>query len=173
MGRTAIVTGSSRGIGKAIALRLAQDGYDICINDIEANKSGADEVAAEIQKLGRKSTVAIADVSKRSQVEGMVQHSVDTLGPLHTMVANAGIAQVKGLLELTEEDFEKMFQVNVFGFHNCYSVAAKQMIKQGPMKQMQEADTATAGGVYKIIGASSIVAFKPCAYQYPLVSGFC
>jgi NAD(P)-dependent dehydrogenase (short-subunit alcohol dehydrogenase family) len=83
--RTTIVTGSSRGIGKAIALRLAEDGYDVCINDVKANEKGAHEVAQQIQDLGRKSTVAIADVSNYEQVEGMIQHSVKELGELNTM----------------------------------------------------------------------------------------
>lgn len=83
--RVAIVTGSSRGIGRAIALRIARDGYDVCINDVAANKSGAEEVAKEIQALGRKATVAIADVSKLNEVEQMVQTAVNELGPLNTM----------------------------------------------------------------------------------------
>ncbi|OCL14986.1 acetoin dehydrogenase-like protein [Glonium stellatum] len=147
--RTAIVTGSSRGIGKAIALRLAQDGYDICVNDIHANKPGAEEVVSEIKSMGRNAIHYLADVSKLSEVEKMVETSVSELGPLNTMVANAGIAQVKALLDLTEEDLKRMFEVNVYGVYNCYSSAAKQMIKQG------------GGG--KILGAASIVAFKPFA----------
>lgn len=71
--------------GKAIALRLAWDGYDICVNDIEGNKRGAEEVANEIAHLGRKSTVALGDVSVMSDVEAMVQKSVKELGPLNTM----------------------------------------------------------------------------------------
>jgi len=149
MGKTAIVTGSSRGIGKSIALRLAQDGYDVCINDISANKAGIDEVVQEIQSTGRKATGFVADVSNLSEVEKMVQHSVSELGDLNCMIANAGIAQVKALLDLTEDDLRRMFEVNVFGVYNCYATAAKQMIKQG------------SGG--KILGAASIVAFKPFA----------
>ncbi|KAF1832298.1 acetoin dehydrogenase-like protein [Decorospora gaudefroyi] len=147
--RTAIVTGSARGIGKSIALRLAQDGYDVCINDIEANKSIADDVVKEIQSLGRKSFAYTADVSNLSEVQGLVQASVSELGPLTTMVANAGIAQVKALLDLTEQDLKRMFEVNVYGVYNCYSTAAKQMISQGH------------GG--KLVAAASIVAFKPFA----------
>jgi NAD(P)-dependent dehydrogenase (short-subunit alcohol dehydrogenase family) len=152
--------------GKAIALRLANDGYDVCINDIEANKSGCDEVVKEIQQLGRNAFAYTADVSKLNEVQDMVKASVSELGPLNTMIANAGIAQVKALLDLTEQDLKRMFDVNgkcflsldivfnywsrsVFGVYNCYTTAAKQMISQG------------SGG--KILWAASIVAFKPFA----------
>jgi NAD(P)-dependent dehydrogenase (short-subunit alcohol dehydrogenase family) len=73
--------------GKSIALRLANDGYDVCVNDISENKQGAEEVAHEITQLGRKSTVAIGDVSVMSEVESVVQQSVNELGPLSTMFA--------------------------------------------------------------------------------------
>ncbi|KAL1608526.1 hypothetical protein SLS60_003468 [Paraconiothyrium brasiliense] len=147
--RTAIVTGSARGIGKAIALRLAQDGYDICVNDIPANLSGADAVVKEIQSMGRSAIAVAADVSNLSEVQKLIERSVTELGPLNTMVANAGIAQVKALLDLTEQDLKRMFEINVFGVFNCYTTAARQMIKQG------------GGG--KLLGAASIVAFKPFA----------
>jgi len=147
--RTAIVTGSSRGIGKAIAIRLAEDGFDVCINDVSANKAGIDETVKEIEALGRSSYGHVADVSKLSEVEELVAAAVKNLGNLNVMIANAGIAQVKQILECTEGDIRRMFEVNVFGIFNCYSAAAKQMIKQG------------GGG--KIIGAASIVSFKPFA----------
>ncbi|KAF4635513.1 hypothetical protein G7Y89_g2582 [Cudoniella acicularis] len=147
--RTVIVTGSSRGIGKAIAIRLAEDGYDVCINDIAANQVGIDETVKEIQALGHKSYGHAADVSKLSEVEGLISAAVEKLGPLNVMIANAGIAQVKALLDLSEGDVRRMFEINVFGVFNCYSAAAKQMIKQGD------------GG--KLIGCASIVAFKPFA----------
>ena len=71
--------------GKAIALRLAHDGYDVCINDVEANTPGAEEVVSQIKAMGRKSCTAIADVSDYDQVHEMVQKSVKELGPLNTM----------------------------------------------------------------------------------------
>ncbi|KAL8712499.1 MAG: hypothetical protein Q9220_003347 [cf. Caloplaca sp. 1 TL-2023] len=129
--RTAIVTGSARGIGKAIAVRLAQDGFGICINDTAANSDAIDQSVKEIESTDRKAIGVVADVGKRSEVESMVQTAVERLGPLSVMVANAGIAQVKGVLDLTEEDVEKMFNVNFFGVFHCYQIAAKQFIKQG------------------------------------------
>ncbi|KAM3074849.1 hypothetical protein ACMFMG_008262 [Clarireedia jacksonii] len=144
--RTAIVTGSARGIGKAIAIRLAQDGFDVCINDLSANKAGIDETVKEIQDMGRASYGHVADVSKLSEVEGLIEASVKNLGNLNVMIANAAIAQIKPALSLSEDDVRRIFEVNVFGVFNCYSAAAKQMIKQG------------GGG--KIVGAASIAGFK-------------
>jgi len=158
-GKTAIVTGASRGIGKAIAVRLADDGYDLCINDVEANKAGVDDMVKEIKTMGRKACAAIADVSQREQVKDMIQTCVKKLGPLDTMIANAGIAQVKPLLDLTEADFQRMFSINVFGVQNCYAEAAKQIISQG---------NATKENPAKMIAAASIVAFKP----FPLLSHY-
>ena len=71
--------------GKAIAIRLAQDGYDVCINDVQANQQGIDEVVSQIKGLGRKAVGAVGDVSDLSQVQDVVQKSVKELGPLNTM----------------------------------------------------------------------------------------
>jgi NAD(P)-dependent dehydrogenase (short-subunit alcohol dehydrogenase family) len=98
--------------GRAIALRLARDGYDICVNDIEANKGESEGLVSEIRSLNRNAFHYAADVSKLQDVEKMVQASVQELGPLNTMVANAGIAQVKSLLEMTEQDLKRIFEVN-------------------------------------------------------------
>lgn len=117
--------------GKAIALRLAQDGFDICVNDIEANAAGIDEVVKKIQDLGRKAYGHVADVTSVNAVNMMVSESVETLGPLNVLVANAGIAQVKPVLDLSEDDVRKMFDVNFFGVYNSYTAAARQFIKQG------------------------------------------
>jgi len=147
--RTAIVTGAARGIGQAIAIRLAEDGFDVCINDLASNQEGIDATVSQIKSLGRNSFGYVADVSKRFEVEEMISTSVAQLGLLDVMVANAGIAQVKSLFDLTDDDVRRMFEVNVFGIFNCYASAAKQMIKQGKPG--------------KILGCASIVSFRPFA----------
>ncbi|KAI1490749.1 hypothetical protein F5X96DRAFT_694127 [Biscogniauxia mediterranea] len=151
-GKTVIVTGSSRGIRKAIALRLALDGYNVGVNDIAANKAGCDEVASEIRGMGRKAHAAIADVTKRDEVKDIIQSTVRELGPLNTMIANAGIAQVATLLDVKDDDFKRMFDINVFGLHVCFSEAARQLIDQGTCRPDRPG---------KLIGAASIVAFRP------------
>ncbi|KAI9721175.1 MAG: hypothetical protein M1828_005282 [Chrysothrix sp. TS-e1954] len=192
MAPTAIVTGAAQGIGKAIAIRLAEDGYDVCVNDIAASQSKLDDVVKEIKNLKRNAIAYAADVAKKAEVDAMVKASVEQLGPLNTMVANAGIAQVKPLLDLTEDDMQRMFSINVFGVHNCYAAAARQFISQGPPKiappssdpvpqdpaHMDGSSASSTGRparkgaesskVYKIIGAASIVAFKP----FPLLSHY-
>lgn len=143
--RVALVTGGARGIGRGIALRLAADGLDVAVNDLEANKDELDGVAGEIRNAGRRSVAIVADVSDPDEVEGMVRRVADELGSLDVMVANAGIAQVKPLLEVTPEDFDQLMAINLRGVFLCYQAAARQMIRQG-------------GG--KIIGAASIAAHK-------------
>lgn len=82
-------------------------------------------------QTGRKAIGVAADVTKIAEVESMISTTVKELGPLSLMVANAGITQVKPLLEVTQEDWTTMFEVNARGVFNCYQAAAKQMVKQG------------------------------------------
>jgi meso-butanediol dehydrogenase / (S,S)-butanediol dehydrogenase / diacetyl reductase len=79
---TALVTGSSNGMGRAIAIRLAEDGFDIALNDVESQAGLLKEIAEEIHAKGRKTTFAIADVSKEDQVQNMIKKTVDDLGSL-------------------------------------------------------------------------------------------
>jgi meso-butanediol dehydrogenase/(S,S)-butanediol dehydrogenase/diacetyl reductase len=137
---TAIVTGGGRGIGRGIALRLAKDGHAVAVVDV--NKAGAEAVAAEIAGAGGRSTAVACDVTDRAAVFTMVDQVADELGSVDVMVNNAGIAQVKTLLEVTPEDLEAIFAVNVYGVLYGLQAAAERMIEQ---------DT---GG--KIINASSI-----------------
>ncbi|KAI1827042.1 hypothetical protein F4861DRAFT_536519 [Xylaria intraflava] len=149
-----IVTGSAKGIGKAIALRLAADGYDVCVNDVASNQAICDEIVKEIRSMGRKSCTAIADVTKRDEVVGMIQTSVRELGPLRTMIANAGTSNAVELIDMPDQEFQRLFAVNVFGVQNCFSEAAKQLISQGTCRPDRPG---------KLIAASSIAGFKAFA----------
>lgn len=94
----ALVTGAGQGIGKAIATRLASDGFHIALNDIPMNEEKLDGVAKEIHELsGRKTTKVLADVSKERDVKQMFDNTVKDLGGLDVMVANAGIAIIAPL----------------------------------------------------------------------------
>lgn len=145
--RIALVTGAGaeRSIGRAIALRLAEDGLDVAVNDIQKSE-GLQDLAEEIRRKGRRSLVVGADVTDAGAVEGMVQAVADGLGRLDVMVANAGISQIKPLLEVTPEEWDRMMAINAKGVFLSYQAAARQMVRQG------------AGG--KIIGAGSIVAHR-------------
>jgi len=143
----AIVTGASRGIGRAIALQLAEDGMDIGLNDIQAQSADLENVRKEVEKKGRRATCAIADVTQESEVQGMVAAVVKELGELNVMVANAGIIVTKSLFEVSVDEWDKVMAVNVRGVMLCYREAAKQMIKQGK------------GG--KIVGACSTAGHRP------------
>ncbi|QWF77861.1 acetoin reductase [Amycolatopsis sp. CA-230715] len=149
MSKNVLVTGAAQGIGKAIALRLAADGHDVAVNDIAANEAALKAVAEQIRAEGRRSAAVTADVSDPDSVSGMVAETVRAFGSLDVMIANAGIAQVLPLLEVTPADWDRMMAINARGIFLCYQAAAKQMIAQG------------GGG--KIIGAASIVAHRPFA----------
>jgi meso-butanediol dehydrogenase/(S,S)-butanediol dehydrogenase/diacetyl reductase len=112
-GKVALVTGAGQGIGRGIALRLAADGADIAIVDINADKMT--DVADEIKELGRKVTTFKADVSSRAEVYGAVDHAEKTLGGLDIMVNNAGIAQVDPIADVTEEDVDLILKINIQG----------------------------------------------------------
>ncbi|KIK80068.1 hypothetical protein PAXRUDRAFT_833752 [Paxillus rubicundulus Ve08.2h10] len=151
----ALITGSAQGIGRGIALRLAQDGYDIALNEIPSNHSQLREVADDIEKSGRKALVFPADVTLEEQVKGMVQEVTKELGGLDVMVANAGVIQLSPLISTELKDWEHIMNTNARGTFLCYKYAAEQMIKQG------------RGG--RIVGASSLSG----KMGHPLLSAYC
>jgi len=128
--RVALVTGAARGIGRATALRLAEDGFDVAVNDLP-NTPELNDVLEGIQSKGRRSLAVPADVSLESEVVRMVQDIVSKLGSLDVMVANAGIILYRPLLDTTVEEFDRLMAVNVRSVMLCYKYAAKQMIAQG------------------------------------------
>ena len=119
-----------------------------------------DEINATVstpRSSGTKSAIGIvADVTSHSQVEDMVAQTVDTFGPLKVLVANAGISKIKPLLEQSEQDMRTMMEVNTMGVWHCYTIAARQMVKQLDQGQVEKGEN---NG--KIIGAASLAALRP------------
>ena len=126
----AVVTGAGRGIGRGIALRLARDGHAVAVNDV--NKAAAEAVAEEITSARGRAIAVPGDVTDRDAVFAMVEQVASELGSVDVMVANAGIAQVKTLLEVTPDDLQRIFEVNIFGVVYCMQAAAERMIAQVP-----------------------------------------
>jgi 3-oxoacyl-[acyl-carrier protein] reductase len=113
--RTALVTGASRGIGRAIAIGLARRGYDVAINDIERRRDMLAGVAAEIEALGRRALVVLADVSSKADVAAMAKAIGDGFGHLDAVVNNAGILIAGDVEGLREEYWDSVMDVNAKG----------------------------------------------------------
>ncbi|KAG6840039.1 hypothetical protein C0991_009412 [Blastosporella zonata] len=142
--RVALVTGAAQGIGRAIALRLAKDGFDMAVNDLPRSRESLDALSHEIVEIsGRKVCSVVGDVSVETDVEAMIACVVEDLGRLDVMIANAGVMLVKPMLQTSIEDWDRLISVNIRGTFLCYKYAAQQMITQG------------GGG--RIVGACSVV----------------
>lgn len=126
-----LVTGASRGIGKAIALRLARDGFNIAIGDVKSQQSSACAVAQEIKDLGRNATFVAMDVTVKDEVEKAVDLTSQILGPFKGIVNNAGIHRFKPIMESTPEDFHNIFTVNVAGVLYGIQAAARKFVEDG------------------------------------------
>jgi len=125
-GKVAIVTGSARGIGREIALRLAEAGANIVISDI----AGAESAAEEIKKMGRQSLAVNADVSSAADVANLVEKTAGEFGRIDILVNNAGIARDQLLLRMSDEDWETVLNVNLKSVFLCTRAVLRQMIKQ-------------------------------------------
>ncbi len=128
VGNTALVTGSSRGIGKEIALELARSGCKhICVNYFGDPASMAEATAAEIRALGAEVILVEADIRDRKQVEAMFDKVVAQCGTLDILVNNAGVQTFKPLLEVTEEEWDHVVDTNLKGCFLCTQQAARYM----------------------------------------------
>ncbi|MER5672800.1 SDR family oxidoreductase [Pseudonocardia alni] len=127
----ALVTGAGRGIGRSLALRLAADGADVAVVDLDADAASA--VRDEIVATGRRAIPVVADVSRADDCDKAVRAAVDELGALDVTVVNAGIVQVKPFLEITAEDWDRMMGVNLRGAFLTVQAAARTMLEQQPL----------------------------------------
>jgi glucose 1-dehydrogenase len=113
-GKTALVTGSSQGIGEAVALRLAEEGADVVVN-YRSHPEGAARVADQITKLGRRTVAIRADLGRVEEVQRLVRDGVEQLGKLDILVNNAGVEKHADFWEVTEADFDFVINVNLKG----------------------------------------------------------
>lgn len=128
-GKVAIITGSGRGIGKAIAMKLAENGADIVINDIPGSDY-ADDTKKEIEALGVKAIVVRGDVRKTEDVENLVSETMNAFGRIDILVNNAGITRDGLMLRMSEEDWDLVLDINLKGAFNCIKAVARPMMKQ-------------------------------------------
>lgn len=112
--KVALITGSDQGIGQGIAMRFAQEGANVIIN-YRANRNGAEQTRAEIEKLGRRVTAIQADVSKIPETRRLLKNAVEQLGPIDILVNNAGIEKKAEIFDVAEEDYQRVVDTNMTG----------------------------------------------------------
>lgn len=127
--QVALVTGASRGIGRAIALTLAKAGAHVAVN-YAGNAKAAEEVATQIRALGRQAILVQGDVSKADVVDNMIKQVTETLGPIDILVNNAGITRDTLLMRMKEEDWDAVLNTNLKGIYLCTKAVTKSMMKK-------------------------------------------
>lgn len=128
-GKVALITGASRGIGRAIALKLASEGAKVAIN-YAGNTAKAEEVKAEIEKNGGTAILVQADISSSEAVDAMIEKVTEAFGPIDILVNNAGITRDGLLMRMKEEDFDAVINTNLKGVFYCTKAVSKLMMKK-------------------------------------------
>lgn len=127
--KVALITGSGRGIGKAIALKMAESGADIIVNDIEGS-SGAPEVVEKVKSIGRQAVFIPADISIASDVANLVEKAIEGFSKIDILVNNAGITRDRLIMRMSEDDWDQVLNINLKGAFLCTREALKFMIRQ-------------------------------------------
>ena len=128
-GKVAVVTGAARGLGRAIALRLARGGARVVVNYRE-NATAANEVVEQVLAGGGQAFAFMADVRQPSQAQGLIEAAVNTYGRLDILVNNAGTTRDTLLMRMSEEDWDIVVDTNLKGAFNCIKSASRQMMRQ-------------------------------------------
>jgi len=151
--KVAIITGASRGIGRATALLFAQEGAKVVVNYFSSQKE-ADFVVEEITKIGSDAIAVKCDVSSESEVKEMIQKTIDKFGRIDILVNNAGIVFDAPFFERTVEQWKKTMDVNLLGTFLCSKYASKQMLKN------------ESGKIINVSSTSGINSFSPESMDY-------
>ena len=165
-GKVALVTGASRGIGRAIALKLASEGAKVAIN-FAGNTAKAEEVKAEIESNGGEALLVQADVSSAEAVEEMINKVTEKFGKIDILVNNAGITRDGLLMRMKDSDFDDVINTNLKGVYNCTKTVSKLMIKQRSGRIVNMASivalTGNAGQTNYAAAKAGIIGFSKSA----------
>ena len=168
MNKTVVVTGTSRGIGRAIAIEFARNGYNVL-----ANYNNSEKEAKELEKIliedGCNIRIFKADVSKSAEADAMIDYCLKEFGRLDVLVNNAGISQDKLFTDITDEEWERMMSVNVTSVFNCSRKALQHMIweKSGSIINITSMWGETGGSCevhYSASKAAGVIMTDMCAY---------
>jgi 3-oxoacyl-[acyl-carrier protein] reductase len=127
--RVAVITGATRGIGRAVAVRLAEDGFDIVVN-FRGDQGLADELIADIQAAGGNGHAIRADVTNAEEVAGLIEGAIETFGKIDVLVNNAGITRDTLIMRMSEEDWDAVLTTNLKGAFLCSKAAIRPMMRQ-------------------------------------------
>ena len=144
-GQVALVTGGARGIGRAIAERMAEDGADVALADVREPELA--EAVRAVEAYGRRALGLTVDVTSRADVERMVAATESGLGPIDVLFNNAGIIRVHPFLEIEDEDFDRIMAVNAKGVFLCGQAVARRMVERGRGKIVNTASIAARLGI--------------------------
>jgi len=153
--KVAIITGGGQGIGKATALRFAEEGASLAI--VELNEEAGKSVVSEIEGMGQKAIFVQADVSKNDQAVAMAEEVQGAFGKIDVLINNAGILRDAQLVKMSEADFDAVIAVNLKGVFNCTQAVAPYMIEQG---SGSISSASSVVGLYGNFGQTNYVASK-------------
>ncbi|NHB58414.1 acetoin reductase [Acinetobacter sp. 194] len=155
--KIAIVTGAGKGIGRGIALRLAEEGVHIALVDL--NENDLKQVQQEVEQIGVKASAFVADVSQLEQITQAIEHAEQSLGGFDVMINNAGIAQVQPISQVTPEEFHKINDINVGGVLWGIQAAAKKFIQRKQKGKIINAASIAAHDGFAMLGVYSATKF--------------
>jgi 3-oxoacyl-[acyl-carrier protein] reductase len=152
--KTVVITGSSRGIGKATAKKFAEEGYNVVVNYNKSKKS-AEELCCEIEKLGGRAVAISADISDEKQAKKLIEEAIACFDGIDVLVNNAGVALPQGLFtDFADEDAKSVFDTNVFGMMNCARAVIPHFVSKKSGKIVN------VSSVWGISGASCEVIYS-------------
>lgn len=154
MSKTVIITGAAKGIGRAIAKDFAYSGYNVCIN-YNTSEDAAKELCKELAKSGCNVIIYKADVTKREEVDKMVDYVIGTFGNIDVLINNAGISEYKLFIDISQEEIQRMLNVNILGvFNTTQSVLKKSMLPR------KDGTIINISSIWGMVGASLEVSYS-------------